>query len=842
MPAAVPAAGARVRTDGKQFALGAARFHFRGVTYGTFKPRDADGERFPEPQVIARDLDGIAEAGFTVVRTYTPPPDDLVAAAAARGLHLLAGVFWPDWRYLVGTSRRELARIAAGARAEVRAAAERLAGCETVLALSLGNEVPADAIRWVGTDVVAGTIDSLVEIVREVDPEMLVTYANYPTAEYLPLPGLDFLTFNVFLEQQVDLRRYLTRLHHLAGDRPLVLGEIGLDAGTTAASEARQASAIDWQLETALERGVAGTTVFSWTDEWWVGDAAVEGWHFGLTRAYRSPRPALAVAAKWNRRTVADLRDDWPTMSVVVCAYNAEATLDECLRHTCRLDYPGLEIIVVDDGSTDATAEIAASHPVQLLSIPHAGLSVARNEGMKAARGEIVAYLDSDAYPTPEWPYFLALAFDDPSVGGAGGPNVPPRDDPSGAQRVAHAPGGPVHVLVSDDRAEHVPGCNMAFWKVVLEEVGGFDPIYTSAGDDVDLCWKVLDRSWDLGFHPAALVWHHRRGGLRSYLRQQRGYGRAEALVEARHPNRFTSTGSARWAGHIYNSFAPRHSGQRIYRGEYGTAAYQSVYRGGGHLGDLLHQIGIPLSVLALPTAILGLLAAPLVVPAVVATLFLVAIFFADVAATVPPRGEHNVRFRFGVAVLHLLQPIVRIWGRTRHRTAARAGLVAATTLPGPLTRVAGGLVVPADRDRSQLAGELVDLLRLAGHRVAPSTGWDDRDARITASVLVHADLLTSSAPEGWHQIRIVSRLRPRRAAAAVAAVVATALVSPVSGAVLAGLAIVDVAQGWRRARRALARIAGAVEVTTTPAAPVEGDVVIDLTEPSMDRADVKVG
>jgi GT2 family glycosyltransferase len=74
-------------------------------------------------------------------------------------------------------------------------------------------------------------------------------------------------------------------------------------------------------------------------------------------------------------------------------------------------------------------------------------------------------------------------------------------------------------VLLTDDRAEHLPGCNMAFWKDVLEAVGGFDPVYTSAGDDVDLCWKVLDGQWVIGFHPAALVWHHRRAGLRTYLR-----------------------------------------------------------------------------------------------------------------------------------------------------------------------------------------------------------------------------------------------------------------------------------------------------------------------------------
>ena len=144
---------------------------------------------------------------------------------------------------------------------------------------------------------------------------MPVTYANYPTAEYLPLPTLDFLTFNVFLERQADLRSYLTRLHHLAGDRPLVLGELGLDAGQ---GEDRQAKTLDWQYETAVERGVAGTNVFSWTDEWWVADKRVEGWHFGLTTEDRTPRPALARGpavelanrARHRVRMAADQRRD----------------------------------------------------------------------------------------------------------------------------------------------------------------------------------------------------------------------------------------------------------------------------------------------------------------------------------------------------------------------------------------------------------------------------------------------------------------------------------------------------------------------------------------------------
>ncbi|MHB2024378.1 MAG: glycosyltransferase family 2 protein, partial [Mycobacteriales bacterium] len=637
----------RVRVDGKQFALGQERFRFTGVTYGTFRPRE-DGARFPDTRRMKLDFELMAQYGIGVVRTYTSPPEDLLEAAADFDLRVLAGVFYPDWRYLLGAGRREARRLVGQARAEVAAQARRLAPSDQVLGLCIGNEVPADVIRWYGAAHLTAAIDELVSCVRDIDPDLLVTYANYPTAEYLQLPSLDFLTFNVFLEQPAALRRYLTRLQHLAGDRPLVLGELGLHAGgpEDPAGEARQAESIDWQLATAVERGVAGVCLFSWTDEWHVGTEDVAGWHFGLTRADRSLRPALEVVGRWSRAGVRDLHgaQDWLGLSVVVCAYNAAATLDECLGHCSRLDYPNLEVIVVDDGSADNTAEIAESWSardprIRLLSIEHGGLSVARNTGAAVAAKDVVAYLDSDAYPTQEWPYYLVLGLDSANVAGVGGPNLAPPGDGLGAARVARAPGGPVHVLLADDRAEHVPGCNMAFYRHVIEEVGGFDPVYTAAGDDVDFCWRVLDRGYEIGFHPAALVWHHRRGSLRAYLRQQRGYGRAESLVANRHPDRFTSLGSARWRGRIYDSLTPTVSRRRIYRGLYGAAAYQSLYGGNGHLVDVAHQAGVPAAVASLLLLALWpwVPALALVPVAFAAGLLGLAVY--DAVAAQPPRG-----------------------------------------------------------------------------------------------------------------------------------------------------------------------------------------------------------
>lgn len=807
-----------VEIDGKFFACRGRRFPVRGVTYGTFAPR-SDGEPFPTHNRIKADFVAMSDAGFNVVRTYTEPPEDLISVARDWGLRVFAGVHWNDWRYMVGGSRRQQRAVERAAEGEVRAATRRLAGNEGVMAVCVGNEIPADVIRWIGTRHVSRFVGTLCDVVREEDSDRLVTFANYPSAEYLPLDGLDFLTFNVFLEKRSEFRRYLTRLNLLAGERPLVLGEFGAHAGVGDPGEDAQSESVNWQLEVALERGVAGTCLFSWTDEWWVGGQPVDGWRFGLTRADRSPRPLLDVAARWNSRVVEDLREptDWPSVSVVVCAYNAADTLEECLRHACALNYPRLEVIVVDDGSTDNTAVIARSYPrARLVQIPHSGLSVARNHGFQVAGSELVAYLDADAYPSPEWPYYLAIGLDGPQVGGVGGPNVPPRTDSAAAQRTGRAPGRPTHVLLSDDRAEHVPGCNMAFRKSVLEEVGGFDPEFVSAGDDVDLCWRVLERGVEIGFHPAAVVSHHPRATTRGYLRQQFGYGRSEVGVEARHPDRFGAMGSARWRGHVYaagGSGGPLWTRQSVYRGPFGSAAFQSVYRDGGHILALAHQVGVPLALGLACSAPAAALVWPLGIPGLCAVAFLASLIALDAALCAPPPAvrRRRIAFKLHVGLLTVLQPLARHAGRRTRRAERSPGSPAPTLVP-PMGRAGRqGLIWREDRPRTELISAVIDHLRATRCRVTAATAWDRHDAYVGGSVLVRGVITSSSHPPGWVQAKVEERLRRRLAWILLPLVVGLGLLQPMAAVLFFGALGLDVFAGSWRVRRARRHLLGLV-------------------------------
>ena len=231
--------------------------------------------------------------------------------------------------------------------------------------------------------------------------------------------------------------------------------------------------------------------------------------------------------------------------------------MDQCLASLEVLNYPDYEVIVVNDGSRDRTLEIAESYGYcRIISQPNKGLSVARNVGAEAATGEIVAYTDSDCVADPDWLTYLVAKMEAGNLAACGGPNFPPPEDNLVPAAVAVSPGGPTHVLISDEVAEHIAGCNMAFRRDVLLQLGGFDPIYRAAGDDVDICWRFQDAGYTIGFSPAAVVWHFRRNTVAAYCAQQRGYGKAEALVYSKHPFRFNLFGQAKWLGRIYGDLS----------------------------------------------------------------------------------------------------------------------------------------------------------------------------------------------------------------------------------------------------------------------------------------------
>jgi O-antigen biosynthesis protein len=749
------ARGQRPCVRGKFLWRGGKKVYLRGVTYGPFRPRD-DGSEYGTEEIAGRDFAMMAAAGVNAVRVYTIPPCWLLDLAARHGLLVLAGTPWEQHVTFLDDHRR-----ARDIERRVRDGVRRLAGHSALLGMTVGNEIPASIVRWHGRKPVQRFLRRLYEAAKDEDPGALITYVNFPTTEYLELDFFDFSCFNVYLESRERLDAYLARLQNLAGEKPLVMAEIGLDSlrhGWT-----RQAATLDWQLRTAFARGVAGAFVFAWTDEWHRGGYDIGDWDFGLTTRDRRPKESLQVVAEAFADAPIAPETAVPKISVVVCSYNGARTITDTLDHLARLEYPNFETIVVSDGSTDKTAAIARVYEgVCVIETRNGGLSAARNVGMRAANGEIIAYIDDDAYPDPHWLDYLAHAFQSTSHAAIGGPNLPPPDDGPIAECVAHAPGGPIHVLITDQLAEHIPGCNFAVRKSALEAIGGFDPLYRVAGDDVDACWRLHQRGFTIGFHPAAVVWHHRRNSLRTYWRQQRGYGKAEALLERKWPEKYNAAGHLRWAGRLYGRTVTRAVGldQSVYHGTWNSAPFQSLYQPDAPMWQALMQMPewYLVNLVLAGVCALGLIWKPLlwVAPVLALTALLP---LAQIVAAVARSEFSRPGLRLITAALFVVQPVARLWGRIAH------GLTPWRRIPGDRAAFAP-FTAETWSETWRAAPEWLEALRAClrsrGVLAAPGGEYDRWDLEIRGGLLGGARLRLAVEEHGAGKQLLRWRVWPR--------------------------------------------------------------------------------
>lgn len=694
-PKSIPVVdGVRPRVAGKFIFVGEEKFYIRGVTYGPFRP-EADGCEYHTREQVAKDFGLMAQNGINAVRIYTVPPRWLLDVAQEKGLRVMVGLPWEE--HITFLDDRKTARDIEN---RVREGVRTLAGHPALLCFTIGNEIPASIVRWHGHGPIEKFLKRLYDAVKLEDSEALVTYVNFPTTEYLQLPFVDFVSFNVYLETKEKLEKYLARLQNLAGEKPLLMAEVGLDSMRN--GQEKQAEILEWQVRTTFASGCAGVFIFAWTDEWHRGGFDITDWGFGLTDADRNPKLSLESIKKVYAEVPFAPDLPWPSISVVVCTYNGSRTIRDTLDGLTRLDYPNFEVIIVNDGSKDQTGEIIQEYGFRVITTENRGLSSARNTGMRAATGEIVAYIDDDARPDPHWLTYLAATFLHSDHVGVGGPNLLPPNDGPIADCVYNAPGGPIHVLLTDEVAEHIPGCNMAFRKWALEAIDGFDHRFRIAGDDVDLCWRLQERGWTLGFSPAAVVWHHRRNSLKAYWKQQLNYGKAEGDLEKKWPEKYNAAGHVPWAGRLYFKGMEQLLGSmrgRIYQGTWGSALFQSIYQPApGVLWSLpmMPEWYVVIAALA-GISLLGLewkpllLAVPFLVAAVVLPLIhaISCAFKASFPVETPRTKKEMLKMRALTAFMHLMQPLARLMGRLKlGLTPWRGAAVTGISLPLPLPKV----------------------------------------------------------------------------------------------------------------------------------------------------------
>jgi glycosyltransferase involved in cell wall biosynthesis len=767
-PGMTKSVNSRVRPVAKFFFEGDQKFFVKGVTYGPFKP-DAEGNYLGPPEQVDRDLALMRQVGINVLRVYHAPPRWFLDRCAAARMRVLITL---PWAKHIEFLRRKSARQAITE--AVRSAVSGNAGHPAIFGYLVGNEIPPQMVRWLGVRRVTEFVERLVRIGRALDPSVLFSYATYPPTEYLLPQNIDFFCFNVYLHNQADFERYLLRLQNLTEDRPLILGEFGMD--TIRHSEQEQAEMLAWHVDSVVRCGLAGTIFFAWTDEWYTGEQEITDWAFGIVTRDRVPKKAFqALQTKLGQDNAAlphQPLQQAPVVSVIVCSYNGGKTLAACLDSLSKLNYPNYEVILVDDGSTDNTADIAQQFPhVRYLYQSNHGLSDARNTGAAAAKGEVFAYTDSDCMADVDWLYYLVGTLVSGDFAGVGGPNVTPPAKNWIQACVAAAPGGPSHVLVTDTVAEHIPGCNMAFYRWAFENVGGFDNEYHKAGDDVDFCWRLQQAGSVIGFSPTAIVWHHRRFTLRAFLKQQEGYGEAESLLRFKHLIFFGPTGTAKWRGQIYgtprfNWFLNR---PIIYHGIFGEGFFQSIYpTPQSELAAYLSSI----EWFALTVFLFGLgifLPTLRIVPYLMLGGTLCVALSYMVRARIEPRFD-TVHARLVVMALAFVQPLVRGWSRyftwLHFKRTPRSVIRTHEHLPANVARTGfpRRLIYWSEQgeDRHHLLGAIFQLLDEEGWRYSADTGWNEWDIQIYGNFWWSITLQTVTEYHGGGKCLTRVRLRDR--------------------------------------------------------------------------------
>ncbi len=207
-------------------------------------------------------------------------------------------------------------------------------------------------------------------------------------------------------------------------------------------------------------------------------------------------------------------------VSVVICTLNRADGLRDTLNSLRFQRYTDFEVVVVNGPSTDHTAEILQEFEglIRAASCPVPNLSMSRNIGIRAAAGDIVAFIDDDALPEFDWLRQALPAFDDPSVGGVGGivfdhSGMDLQYRYSAANRFGES-------TASTDRPydgysvpgsftfPYLQGTNALFRRSALEEIGGFDETFDYYLDETDVCCRLVDAGYVLRQLPDAPVHH----------------------------------------------------------------------------------------------------------------------------------------------------------------------------------------------------------------------------------------------------------------------------------------------------------------------------------------------
>lgn len=244
-------------------------------------------------------------------------------------------------------------------------------------------------------------------------------------------------------------------------------------------------------------------------------------------------------------RTVRDQPAQLPEVSIVIPVMNRAEELRRCLKSMLLLNYPEekLQIIVVDDGSSDASPTVAREFGALVVSSGGTGRgpAAARNVGAAMATGELLAFIDSDCTASSDWLAELIPAFDDPKIVAVGGLV----DGMCRESAVDHyenvmsslSLGSRELTGGSGDDTFYLPSCNLLVRRTAFLKADGFNDAM-HVGEDVDLTWRLRDSGWTIAYLPVGRVYHEHRSSIRSFMSRRFDYGTSEGMLQLLHPHR----------------------------------------------------------------------------------------------------------------------------------------------------------------------------------------------------------------------------------------------------------------------------------------------------------------
>lgn len=235
---------------------------------------------------------------------------------------------------------------------------------------------------------------------------------------------------------------------------------------------------------------------------------------------------------------------EYSSVSVIIPVRNRPEAISDCLKSLDKVEYPAekLEIIVVDDASDDNTPNIVSEFKVRLFRLrEHKQASFCRNLGAYNAQGEILAFLDSDCLADPSWLKEIVPVFNHPENSVAGGlvdsfyseKGLDCYEKVKSSLNMGDWPKN----SMDGDRFFYVPSCNLLVRKEIFLQLGGFNEDM-HVGEDVDLCWRIVDQGGSVEYRPSGKIFHKHRNRVDAFCARRFDYGTSEPMLQFYHPNR----------------------------------------------------------------------------------------------------------------------------------------------------------------------------------------------------------------------------------------------------------------------------------------------------------------